>query len=86
MVVEHVLVRVVFTQRDDVRLAVVEVPTHHSLVWTEQMMPVMPVVTVANVDEAIDLAGHAIGVFILHDEITRMKPGAIVAIWAVAHD
>ena len=41
---------------DDVRLAVAEVPREHSLVWTEQMMPVMPVVRVQNVDDAIDLA------------------------------
>ena len=39
-----------------VRLLVAEVPRDHSLVWTEQMMPVMPVVRVANVDDAIDLA------------------------------
>ncbi len=44
---------------EDVRLAVVPVPTHHSLVWTEQMMPVMPVARVANVDLAIDLAVRA---------------------------
>ena len=40
----------------DVRLAVAEVPSEHSLVWTEQMMPVMPVVRVKDVDRAIDLA------------------------------
>ena len=40
----------------DVRLAVAEVPREHSLVWTEQMMPVMPVVRVPTVDQAIDLA------------------------------
>ncbi len=40
----------------DPRLLVAEVPAEHSLVWTEQMMPVMPVVRVANVDAAIDLA------------------------------
>lgn len=40
----------------DVRLAVAEVPREHSLVWTEQMMPVMPVVRVATVEQAIDLA------------------------------
>ena len=33
--------------RMDVRLAVAQVPTEHSLVWTEQMMPVMPVAAVA---------------------------------------
>ena len=36
-----------------------DVPAEHSLVWTEQMMPVMPVVRVRTVDEAIDLAIHA---------------------------
>jgi acyl-CoA reductase-like NAD-dependent aldehyde dehydrogenase len=41
---------------DDVRLLVAEVPPEHNLVWTEQMMPVMPVVRVSNVDDAIDLA------------------------------
>jgi acyl-CoA reductase-like NAD-dependent aldehyde dehydrogenase len=41
---------------DDIRLVVAEVPRDHSLVWTEQMMPVMPVVRVTNVDDAIDLA------------------------------
>ena len=40
----------------DVRLAVAEVPREHGLVWTEQMMPVMPVVRVPTVDQAIDLA------------------------------
>ncbi len=40
----------------DVRLLVAEVPVEHSLVWTEQMMPVMPVVRVRDVDAAIDLA------------------------------
>ncbi len=39
-----------------VRLVVAEVPRDHNLVWTEQMMPVMPVVRVKNVDDAIDLA------------------------------
>ena len=41
---------------DDVRLVLAEVPREHSLVWTEQMMPVMPVVRVSGVDQAIDLA------------------------------
>ncbi len=40
----------------DIRLLVAEVPAGHSLVWTEQMMPVMPVVRVKDVDAAIDLA------------------------------
>jgi len=40
----------------DVRLLLAEVPSDHSLVWTEQMMPVMPIVRVKDVDAAIDLA------------------------------
>jgi acyl-CoA reductase-like NAD-dependent aldehyde dehydrogenase len=40
----------------DIRLLLAEVPREHNLVWTEQMMPVMPVVRVGNVDDAIDLA------------------------------
>jgi acyl-CoA reductase-like NAD-dependent aldehyde dehydrogenase len=39
-----------------VRLAVVEVDENHPLLWTEQMMPIMPVCRVANADAAIDLA------------------------------
>ena len=41
---------------DDLRLVVAEVPREHCLVWTEQMMPVMPVVRVADVDDGIELA------------------------------
>jgi propionaldehyde dehydrogenase len=38
------------------RLLVADVPREHTLAWTEQMMPVLPVVRVGNVDTAIDLA------------------------------
>jgi len=41
---------------DSVRLAVVEVDQDHPLLWTEQMMPVMPVCRMPNADAAIDLA------------------------------
>ena len=40
----------------DIRMLVAEVPAWHNLVWTEQMMPVMPVVRVKDVEAAIDLA------------------------------
>lgn len=40
----------------DPRLLVAEVPNDHNLVWTEQMMPVLPVTRVPDVDRAIDLA------------------------------
>ena len=41
------------------RLVVVEVDQDHPLIWSEQLMPVMPVCRVRNVDEAIDLAIEA---------------------------
>jgi aldehyde dehydrogenase len=41
---------------DDVRLAIADVPRDHQLVWTEQLMPIMPLVCVGTADEAIDLA------------------------------
>ena len=44
---------------EETRLVVAEVERDHSLVWTEQMMPVMPVVRVRDVDDAIDMAVRA---------------------------
>ncbi len=41
---------------DEVKLALVEVDRMHALLWTEQLMPVMPLVRVPTADEAIDLA------------------------------
>jgi acyl-CoA reductase-like NAD-dependent aldehyde dehydrogenase len=41
---------------DEIRLVFVEVPPDHPLVFSEQMMPIMPVVRMRNADEAIDLA------------------------------
>ena len=43
----------------DPKLIVCDVPESHPLVWSEQMMPVMPVVRVSDVDRAIDLAKEA---------------------------
>jgi acyl-CoA reductase-like NAD-dependent aldehyde dehydrogenase len=40
----------------ETRLLLAEVPVEHNLVWTEQMMPVMPIVRVKDVDAAIALA------------------------------
>jgi len=39
----------------------IEVGVDHPLVWTEQMMPIMPVVRMRDADEAIDLAVEAEG-------------------------
>ena len=45
---------------DEVRLILAEVDnSRHQLVWTEQLMPVMPLVRVHSADEAIDLAIEA---------------------------
>jgi propionaldehyde dehydrogenase len=64
----------------DLRLAVAEVPVEHTLIWTEQMMPVLPVARVRTVDEAIELAvkaehgfRHTAGIYSRNvDTITRM--------------
>jgi acyl-CoA reductase-like NAD-dependent aldehyde dehydrogenase len=56
--------------RGDPRLAVARVANDHPLVWTEQMMPVMPVTSVPDVEQAIELAkkaehgyGHSAGMY-----------------------
>jgi acyl-CoA reductase-like NAD-dependent aldehyde dehydrogenase len=46
---------------EDLRLGIIDVGVNHPLVWTEQMMPIMPVVRVADANEAIDLAVEAEG-------------------------
>jgi acyl-CoA reductase-like NAD-dependent aldehyde dehydrogenase len=74
---------------EEIRLLVADVPREHSLVWTEQLMPVMPVVRVRDVDEAIDLAvraehgfGHTASIFSTDLEaITRMSRAINVSIF-----
>jgi len=44
---------------DDIRLAVLPVDKDHPLVWTEQMMPVLPLVRMPDADSAIDIAKKA---------------------------
>lgn len=41
---------------ESTKILLMEVPKDHPLVWTEQLMPVIPLVRVNNVDEAIDFA------------------------------
>jgi len=73
----------------DIRLVVADVPKEHSLVWTEQMMPVMPVVRVRTIDEAIDLAiraehgcGHTASIYSRDvNAITRMAREIDVSIF-----
>jgi acyl-CoA reductase-like NAD-dependent aldehyde dehydrogenase len=65
---------------DEVKLILVDVPVEHSLVWTEQMMPVLPLARVRSADEGIDLAkkaehgfGHTASMFSRNiDNLSRM--------------
>lgn len=43
----------------DIRLAIMDVPEDHPLVWTEQLMPVIPLVRVADANYAIELGVRA---------------------------
>ena len=63
-----------------VRLGIVEVEETHPLLWTEQMMPILPITRVPNADYAIDLAirmeDQCRHTFIMHsknlDNLSRM--------------
>jgi aldehyde dehydrogenase len=44
---------------DEIRMVLVEVPQDHPLIFSEQMMPIMPLARVRNADEGIDLAKKA---------------------------
>lgn len=77
------------TVGDEVRLAIAEVPREHTLVWTEQMMPILPVVRVPNADEAIDFAiaveGGRKHTAVMHsknlDHLSRMAKESNVSIF-----
>jgi acyl-CoA reductase-like NAD-dependent aldehyde dehydrogenase len=64
----------------DPPLLVARVANEHPLIWTEQMMPVMPVTSVPDVDKAIELAiaaehgfGHSAGMYSRDiDALSRM--------------
>jgi acyl-CoA reductase-like NAD-dependent aldehyde dehydrogenase len=51
-----ILAKLGISAPDSVRLVVVEVNEDHPLLWTEQMMPVMPVCRMPDANRAIDLA------------------------------
>jgi acyl-CoA reductase-like NAD-dependent aldehyde dehydrogenase len=73
----------------EVRQIVAEVDKDHPAVWSEQMMPIMPVVRVANADEGIDLAiaaEHGFGhTAVMHsknlDNLSRMAREINVSIF-----
>jgi len=54
--VQDVLAKIGMRVDEKTRLAVAPVPEGHPLVWSEQMMPVIPLVRMRNVNQAIDLA------------------------------
>jgi len=65
-----ILARAGIEVHDDPRVAVARVDNDHPLVWTEQMMPVLPVTTVPDVESGIELAkaaehgfGHSAGMY-----------------------
>jgi acyl-CoA reductase-like NAD-dependent aldehyde dehydrogenase len=74
---------------DEVRLAIAEVPREHTLVWTEQMMPILPFVRVPDADDAIDFAiqveagrRHTAVIYSRHlDHLSRYAKEADVSIF-----
>jgi len=52
---DKILAEIGISAPSTTKLAIVEVPEDHPLLWTEQMMPVMPITRVPNADYAIDL-------------------------------
>ena len=76
----EILARAGIASQGDPRLIVARVTNGHPLVWTEQMMPVLPVTAVRDVDQAIDLAkeaehgyGHSAGMYSRDiDALSRM--------------
>ena len=57
--VQEILAKIGLKVDDHIRLAIAPVDANHPLVWTEQMMPVIPFVIVPDANQAIDLAKEA---------------------------
>jgi len=76
----EILERAGITCTGDPPLLVARVPNDHPLVWTEQMMPVLPVTSVPDVERGIELAkeaehgfGHSAGMYSRDiDALSRM--------------
>ena len=56
---DEILARIDVRGVGELKLIIAEVPEDHPLVWTEQLMPVLPIVRVPDVDRAIALAREA---------------------------
>ncbi len=84
-----ILKEIGITVGDEVRLAIAEVPREHTLVWTEQMMPILPFVRVPHADDAIDFAiaveggrRHTAVIYSKHlDHLSRMAKEINVSIF-----
>ncbi|MBI5652597.1 MAG: aldehyde dehydrogenase EutE [Chloroflexi bacterium] len=84
-----ILKEIGITVGDDVRLAIAEVPREHTLVWTEQMMPILPLVRVPDADTGIDFAiaveGNRKHTAVMHsrnlDHLSRMAKEINVSIF-----
>lgn len=57
--IQDILSEIGLQVASDVRIAVAPVSVGHPLIWTEQLLPVLPLARVPNVDQAIDLAKEA---------------------------
>ncbi len=57
--VKEILSKIGLDVSDSVRLAFADVKKDHPLVWSEQMMPILPIVRVPDVNTAIQLAKEA---------------------------
>ena len=76
----EILARAGIASQGDPRLIVARVTNGHPLIWTEQMMPVLPVTAVRDVDQAINIAkeaehgyGHSAGMYSRDiDALSRM--------------
>jgi acyl-CoA reductase-like NAD-dependent aldehyde dehydrogenase len=51
-----ILERIGVNVENKIRIAIAPVPVEHPLVWSEQMMPILPVVRMPDADSAIDIA------------------------------
>jgi acyl-CoA reductase-like NAD-dependent aldehyde dehydrogenase len=76
----EILARAGISCSGDPPLLLARVPNDHPLIWTEQMMPVLPVTSVPDVDQGIELAkeaehgfGHSAGMYSRDiDALSRM--------------
>jgi len=57
--IQVILGKIGMTVPDNIRIAIAPVDEEHPLVWTEQMMPVIPLVSMPNVNAAIAIAKKA---------------------------